>query len=185
MYRLLIASFNVIRWQFPSRSFLRGIPLRDAVSLYLIISALSLLTLFLPTPFPEESGLDQVLPTVVTHIISLAVMLFGGQWLLNRYASERFSLTEVFTLQALLTSGSALIFNASLIPAAVIGEIGLAVVGIVIFVFGLYMLLVFQKAISDIAGITKSQAAITIVVPIVVLFIGGFVVATVLGPIPA
>ena len=173
MYPLLAASFSVIARKFPPRSFLKSTPLAAALGVYGLTLLISLVESAITPVDPEMGAPLKPIISLALDVASLVFILFIGMWVINRYVRNRFSLKEMFVLEMLLTSSTSIVFAVGsiiIMPLGDAGEIsfGIGTAGIV---FAIYMLLTFQKAISEIASITKSQAANVIIAPIAVLLL--------------
>ena len=172
MYQMLAASFEIILRRIPSRSFLREISFIEALGVYILTTVLGLTELLFPAlgDAQAETGFPMGLELTI-NILGLLLILFVGMWVINRYARDRFTLKEMFVLEVLLTSGSGIVFSISWIAAVLFGMDEAILISVLSLVFGIYMLLTFQKAISEIATITKSQAAYVILAPIAVFLV--------------
>lgn len=168
MYSLLATSFAVIARKSPKRSFLTDASLGATLGLYLLTLLVSGLEMFF-TP-PGSGGVPYVAGVMAYTAASVATFLLTlviGMWVINRYAPSRFTFKEMFVLQTLLTSGSSIVYAI----AGILFSFGGAALGILMFVFGIYMLLTWQRIISEIASISKTQAAYVILAPVAVFIV--------------
>ena len=184
MYKMLVASFGIIQRRIPSRSFLRELSSVEALGVYVLTTVLGLIELFFPALTNTEFGMLKPIGfALIENVLGLLITLVIGKWIINRYAKDKFSFKEMFVLQVLLTSASSIVFSISWVASVLFGEAGAVLVGLPSIIFGIYMLLTFQKAIREIASITTSQAAYVILAPIGVLLIGWVVFLSLAGGI--
>lgn len=187
MYSLLGKSFQIIVRKFPPRSFLRQPTVAEALSIY----ALTLVVSLVEIPFDRttnasgDSLVAVVASSLAFQIAATVGVVYIGKAVINRYAHEKFSLKEMFTLDIVLTAGASIIGSILYPLSSLFGEMSVAVGGGVGLVFGIYMLLTFQAAISQIAGISKSEAAYVIIAPVAVLLLAWVVFLATIGGIAA
>lgn len=168
---LLTASLTLILRTYPPRAFLKNTPLSAAISVYILTLVLDVLYTLMT---PDQSAFDRniSLAMIALDIPILLVLIFVSRWVINRYVPELFSFKEMFVLYVLLFSAAGIIFSLAAIGSFFVSPSIAAGVGIIGFVFAIYMLLTFQSAISHIASITKSQAANVFVAPILLFILG-------------
>lgn len=182
MVELFRASFRVINWVFPSRNFVKKISLRTAVGAYIVTTIFSSVVSYVEfgPPLPGSSLQTQMIFDVGLDLVGILVTLAVSTWVINKYAAHTFSYLDMFSLQMVLTSGASIVgaVLAYVLYLLAGPDSGLANIGM--GVFGIYMLLVMQSAVSSIASITKNQAAYVILAPLFAFFA---VWLAIIGPI--
>jgi|GEM_PF-5592843 len=174
MYQLLSASFGIIARKFPTRAFLQATSLNAAIGVFTITAIASALEMLASGETFSSTLLIAIVVSVAISLGALLVILLIGRWVINRYVNVPFSYTEMFALEMLLTGATQVIISVAMIVALFLGAGAVTAIGVVSLIFGVYMLLTFQKAVSSIALITKSQAANVIIAPILVILVVWF-----------
>lgn len=167
MDSLIKASAEIIVRKSPSRGLLTKTPLATALGAYLLVSVLQTTESFIA---PGEYTGYGIATLCLLSLLVLVSVLLMQMWFLNTYARQKFSLKEVFVLEILFILAPSIVL---LLIYFVILFSGLdAVVNDAVgAVFSIYVLFAYQKALVDIARISKSQAAIIILVSVVTALI--------------
>ena len=174
MLTLLKASFGIILRVFPDRSFLKKVSTGYALGVYALSLALTATSALLPTPLdtPNDTVLLKIMESAGADIAVFVFLLIVSLWILNKYARTKFTFKEFVILEALMFSGSNIVMSALGLFPFILGFIGVWITGIVVLTFEIYMLIIYRAAVSKIASISKSQATIVIVAPLLFVLIG-------------
>lgn len=174
MLKIFSASFGVIARRIPQRSFLADVSLTEVLGVYTVALILQLSESFIPaTAGSSEAAVFATILDLAISIGTLLLVVFVSTWTINRYAADRFTHKEMFALYVLVTGATSIVYSILWLPVFFLGESWVSIASIFGFVFGVYMLFTYQKAVSEIAGVTKSQAAKVILAPLGV-FLGAW-----------
>jgi hypothetical protein len=162
------ASFDSLMRKFPTREFIKKCTLENTLTVWVIAQCVGYASIvFTGNPISPQF----VLTTIVISGAYLASIVFAGGYILNKYATEKFSNTEVLSLDVTLTAASSILFGLVTIAQVFGGFTTAMVLSVLSLVFAIYVLLTIQSGISQIAAITKTQAAYVILAPIVPIII--------------
>ncbi|MFM2414969.1 MAG: hypothetical protein RI911_662, partial [Candidatus Parcubacteria bacterium] len=161
---ILEKSWNIILGVFPERAWIRSVQIQDALMAWLGVQIASHAILALSgMPVTPQS----IVFNAVIAVVYLGLVVGIGTFILNRYAAEKFTYQEILALDVVLTAASSLIFAIVSFAQFKVGLMGASILGLASFAFMIFMLFRMQTGISLVANITKGQAALVIILPMI------------------
>lgn len=176
MIELFFVSFRAFLRIFPDRAYIGSVSWQTIVSVWAVLSVLSVLSYIRPEDSMDPAALKWFVTwnSVIFVIVGIG-LTFVSQWILNRYASNTFSIREVFAIQCVFTSFLSLLYvPLDLLEIYTGGSLSLFT-GFVALSLAFYSLLTCQKGLASVAKITSNQAAVVILGPFLLLLVGYFV----------